>query len=370
MKKAIFQWSIQLSIAVLTPQLLVASFPASAQSPDSDARKAVKESSDEQLHREFQRRFEQRSGATQLPPSAEKSDVRAIEPPIYKLDDGAIVKATREEGRTRVVYGTDDRKDWYEIKDAGILTLAKASVALFNPADLQSDSDGVVRLKSRSLKDTKSLCPDEKFVSQPAGAFCSATLVAPDLVLTAGHCVREISGNGLLPAIASTRFVFGYHMRDESSYAPITPAQVFTAKQVVGGTMNRKADDWALVRLSKPVPSTIAEPVSNWDPTPVKQDQKVFVIGYPSGIPLKYAPDAVVRDISDPSFFVANLDVFSGNSGSGVYDQNSNRLIGVLVRGETDYVPDQATGCDRVNVCPTSGCRGEDVTRISAVHKP
>jgi V8-like Glu-specific endopeptidase len=250
------------------------------------------------------------------------------------------------------------------------LALGKASVALFSPTVVQSGSDGGVRLKLETLKDTQGLCVGERYVSQPVGAFCSGTLVGPDLVLTAGHCIREISGNGSVPAITSTRFVFGYQMRNDTSYATISSAQVFTGKEVVGGTMNTKADDWALVRLSKSVPSTIAEPVTDWDLRPVTQDQKVFVIGYPSGIPLKYAPGATVRDISNPSFFVSNLDTFGGNSGSGVFDEASNALIGVLVRGETDFLRDESKNCSRVHICPTSGCRGEEVTRISLVRKP
>src|SRR5215472_10516975 len=136
MKNMIFRWCIQLSLAALSVQLLTAPSPASAQSSVSDARKAVRETSDADLRREFQRRFE-RSGAPSpsdaSSPSAEKSDTRGIELPISKLDDAALIQATREEGRSRVIYGTDDRKDWYEIKDPGILALARASVALFYP---------------------------------------------------------------------------------------------------------------------------------------------------------------------------------------------------------------------------------------------
>ena len=369
MRKIIFQWLTQFSIAAFTMQLLTApQFSAFAQSPNSDARTAVKELSDEQLRDEFQRRFEERSGAPRS--SAEKSGGGETQPPISRFDDGAFAEAARVEAKGRVIYGTDDRKDWYEIKDPAILALTRASVALFNPTAIQLGSDGGARLKLPSLKDTRGLCAGEKFESQPAGAFCSGTLVGPDLVLTAGHCVREISGDGSIPAITYTRFVFGYQMRSESSYAMIPSAQVFAGKEIVGGKMDHKADDWALLRLSKTVASTIAEPVSNWDSTAVKKDQKVFVIGFPSGIPLKYAPGAVVRDNSDPNFFVANLDTFGGNSGSGVYDETSNRLIGVLVRGETDYVRDQSKNCFRANICPTSGCRGEDVTKINAVRKP
>jgi len=160
------------------------------------------------------------------------------------------------------------------------------------------------------------------------------------------------------------------HMAEDIHVRPA--AQVFDGKEVVAGEMSEigKPQDWALVRLARPVPASLAEPVTAWDMSPVSKGAKVFVLGFPGGIPLKYAPGAEVRDSSNPSFFVANLDTFGGNSGSGVYDQTTKKLLGVLVRGEADYVHDQRKNCERVNVCPKSGCRGEDVTRISLVPRP
>ena len=77
-------------------------------------------------------------------------------------------------------------------------------------------------------------------------------------------------------------------------------------------------------------------------------------------MPLKIANNAAVRSNSpNLDWFVANTDTFVGNSGSGVFDASTKELVGILVRGATDYVPDGT--CNRVNVCPSDGCRGEDV---------
>jgi V8-like Glu-specific endopeptidase len=202
-------------------------------------------------------------------------------------------------------------------------------------------------------------------------AFCSGTLVGEDVVLTAGHCVREISNNAEIPYVDSVSYVFGY--RVESDGAPgasdIPDVQIFRGKAVIAGELFDKTD-WALVRLERPVPPSIAVPVRTSRSTPVQKGQNIFVVGYPSGLPLKYAPNAEVRDVSDPAYFIANLDTFGGNSGSGVYDAASNALIGVLVRGETDYVKDETANCVRVNVCPSLGCNGEEITRVSLVPAP
>jgi hypothetical protein len=134
---------------------------------------------------------------------------------------------------------------------------------------------------------------------------------------------------------------------------------VYEGVEVIGRKLTQTQTDWALVRLNRPVVGR--SPVSFRTAGKISADQKLFVIGHPCGLPLKFADGASVRDNSPKPFFVANLDTYGGNSGSPVFNAKNYRVEGILVRGENDFVKNGT--CNVSLVCPTTGCRGEDVTR-------
>lgn len=312
------------------------------------------------------------SGGTAAPEHSDRITARSFRSgvkPIESIDDATLTTAIR--ASTRAVYGSDDRREWHQVKDENIRRLARASVAMFRGRDTQV-TPTLIRLKTSTLGEDQGLCRGELFAAQSTGAFCSGTLVRDDVVLTAGHCVREISQDAEVPPINELTFVFGYRIERPGDTGPsdLPPENIFKGKTVIKGEFDLDANrDWALVKLDRPVPASIAEPIKAWRKTPITTGDKVFVIGYPNGLPMKYAPNAKVRDTSNPMYFVADLDTFGGNSGSGVYDEATNELAGVLVRGELDFVKDNAKGCMKVNVCPKT-CKGEEVTRISLIPAP
>lgn len=261
-----------------------------------------------------------------------------------------------------VVYGTDDRMDVYAHPDATLRARAQqATVALMRPEDLDTGTPGSVAFKAASLRATYNLCPTERFLEDPAAAFCSGTLIDDDLVLTAGHCVTSAA------ACASTRLVFKFYRTSGTALEQVTPEDVFSCQSIVTrqqSTANGVNLDFAILRLDRPA-------TPRFMPAPVRTARQALAVGQPvtvigsgSGIPFKIDSGGTVRDAraGTRDYFVATTDTFGGNSGSGVYEMSGYSVAGILVRGEADYVSNGS--CKIVNVCALAGCRGEDITYV------
>jgi hypothetical protein len=257
----------------------------------------------------------------------------------------------------KVIYGSDTRIDVYQTSDSKLMSLADSTVALFRAGGVSSEG-GVAKLATQSYAAQYGLCKEEPFYDQEVGAFCSGSLVAPDVIMTAGHCVPSADACG------DIKFVFGFAVKKEGVNPNSVPeTEVYGCKELIGREQVNDGADWALVRLDRKVAGH--KPLKLNLAGDIKEKTEVLVIGHPAGLPTKIAGGAHVRDASKPGFFVANLNTYGGNSGSAVFNAATGLVEGVLVRGEQDYV--QKGDCRVSNVCPSDGCRGEDVTKIANV---
>lgn len=287
------------------------------------------------------------------------ADERAREPAasgraadLQAVPTEQLAKLARD--RQRVIYGVDDRKDLYQVRSRLVRQAAGAVVALVKAADLAETADGEFELATGSYREQYQLCGNEPFASQPLGCFCSGFLVGPDVIASAGHCVKSQAD------LAGLRFVFGFRMIDaESARTTFPAADVYSGVELIGRQLASDGTDWALVKLDRAVEGRT--PVRVRATGKIGSAQSLFVIGHPCGLPQKYAPGAKVRDNTPAPYFVANLDTYGGNSGSPVFNASNGVVEGILVRGENDFVSNGT--CYVSLVCPTTGCRGEDVTR-------
>lgn len=233
----------------------------------------------------------------------------------------------------KVVYGADDRRDLYEVTDPMIRGLAASTCGIVDVSDLSDNGDGTYHLATSAYRVFGLTgCPDEPFITQPTAPFCSAFMVGPQLIATAGHC---FNGGDL----GVTAFVFGFVMESRGTVVrTLDMDQVYFPQRIVGRRLSGNYD-YAVVEVDRPItaPDAYSLPIRREGVVPI--DQQVGVIGHPAGLPLKIAfgSNTRVNANGNDGYFVANLDTYGGNSGSPVFNQSTGVVEGILVRGASDY---------------------------------
>jgi hypothetical protein len=171
-----------------------------------------------------------------------------------------------------VIYGEDDRFDVYAFEDADWASrVADFTVALMSASNLDASNPDDIQFGTGTLGSELDLCDGERFADQETAAFCSGALIAPDLVLTAGHCINE-------SRCVSTRFVFDYYMADASARHTVTSEDVFGCSEVIahaaGGSL-----DYAVVKLDREaagrVPASVARRFATRSMAPSKPSAPV-----------------------------------------------------------------------------------------------
>lgn len=258
-----------------------------------------------------------------------------------------------------VIYGEDNREDVYASTHSTLVELSKSTAAMIPDKNLKNSRNNEIQITSQTLEE-RGVCGQERFSQQLTAANCSGFLVAPNVLVTAGHCIRNELD------CRSNKWVFDYKVQyAQQKNVYVGSSSVYNCKKIISRSLNQfTKDDYAVIELDRTV--IARKPLSFRRSGKISLGTQLAVIGHPTGLPTKIADGAEVRSLAG-KFFVANLDTYGGNSGSAVFNMRTYQVEGILVRGENDYKYDAQLGCQVSNKCSDSGCRGEDVTYITHI---
>jgi protease YdgD len=164
------------------------------------------------------------------------------------------------------------------------------------------------------------------------GGYCTATLIAPDLVLSAAHCTFSEDGTRLAPNALTFRAGF----RDGTAEAERRVVQIARPEAYSykgGDRVKRIANDVVLLRLEKPIPTHIISPFK------VEQRKmssgEVSVVSYGRGRasrPSLQYTCAILQ--ASRGVMLMNCDTTFGSSGAPVFRREGTRTrIASVVSG-------------------------------------
>lgn len=305
----------------------------------------------------------------------------------------------------KAVFGTDDRIDLYQANDPRFITWARSSAGMINNDLLQKISNGE---SLQTLEDIgvsvsgfnlfkNEVCPETPFKDQPVAAACTGFLVAPDIIATAGHCMKESfycenfswafdykldsSGQATIKneniyhcvEILAQKLVYPKKIFDQAEYdywlqitSPNNPSNIPEPKPI--GIDYSQDNDYALIRLDRPVIGR--EPLKFRTTGKIELGTKLVIIGHPSGLPTKITTNGEVVVNDHNNLFYANIDAFTGNSGSPVFNAETGLIEGIHVQGGDPFEYDETRDCYYIksydnNVTDFKTLSG--ITRITAV---
>lgn len=265
------------------------------------------------------------------------------------------------------VYGKDNRIEVYEASDANQL-LAKSTAAMIARGDLRSDLNHpeLIQLKQITMQEEInkafhevskeiSLCKEVRFLNQLSLGVCSGFLIAPDLIMTAGHCLKN--------PCEQFDWVFDYKVNKDGEIN-IQEENIYRCKKYVSKGTNFL--DYGLIQLDRAVKNRT--PLEIRSQGKALRNQPVLSIGNPLGLPTKVADEAYMEDLED-GYYAGNTDSFQGSSGSAVLNANSGTVEGMVSSGAIDWVADKKNKCIAENIRSQNTTMGsfERILRTSAI---
>jgi V8-like Glu-specific endopeptidase len=259
----------------------------------------------------------------------------------------------------KVIYGEDNRIEARNHPNAQLRDMAKSVAGRVSEYGLYDIGDEF-GFSKRTLRDRMNVCSEERFANQYSVSDCTGFLVGKDILVTAGHCMQSEYD------CSAYKWVFDYEDTSES----FNKNNVYGCKEIVDQAAKYNilgyANDFAVVKLDREVKGRT--PLKFRTKGKIKKSSKIAVIGHPSGLPVKIADDARVKNTFGLTF-KADLDTYGGNSGSPVINLKSMEVEGILIQGKEDYVLADHSYCMISNKAKGKGEKVFKINKIKSLKK-
>ena len=232
----------------------------------------------------------------------------------------------------------------------------KATVAIIRKENLHEKNLYV-------LKDLYRYCTSQPFTEQKIWAGCSGTLVAKDVVLTAGHCVRSTAD------CENLSIALDFDSSTSIDEIRTNTSKLFSCKKILYSSKpipKTQLKDWALIQITKPV---LDRQFIKLYPAQTPAAADIFALGHPMGIAKKISTGFIHQEDNDYNsknptspFYKSRFLTPAGLSGGGVYSADY-KFFGIVVRGGAAHESDDGK-CIVPTECTLQSCPWAEIQKV------
>lgn len=225
--------------------------------------------------------------------------------------------------------------------------------------DLVDENEHSYYISNQSFTKSNRLCSGEIDQDYARIGSCTVFFINPNTALTAGHCLQGTSNN------CDNFFITQYESESDfemnETRIEIPKNKTLKCDHVINLRLNNKINDLAILKFNKPRSrqrlNISNEIISN----------ELYSLTHQMGLPKSELNGEILNDKAIDKKFKVSMNFFDGSSGSPVMDKYSDKIVGILVKGEKDFVLDTIDNCRKIKRCFNNECQGEDILVLNLI---
>ncbi len=230
------------------------------------------------------------------------------------------------------VTGEDDRLSYAELEKRNPTTLAKATATQLSKRYINT----LEEVSSYPSGKLQNQCPGEKFSNEPTLGGCSGFLIAPNILVAAGHCKDYRAGG-----CEDDAWLFNHFSPAKKGKHHFKTKDLYYCKKVLDFKHDGEGD-FVVIELDRKVPNVT--PLEMDTKNLAKKGDPVAVLGYPLGRSFTYTPGGRVLS-KNKNYLRVDSDAFKNNSGSALFNIRTGKVEGVLTNARRGMSQNSLDGC-------------------------